>query len=183
MSETTDTLNKLFYHTHFILFVNWKKSAIRTFMRIIASASVFLCIMTFIMYVYKTVIKLHDTDAAGILFFSHQFEIVHDAYESLLDKLGVGFPILIRKKNYFLPIVHAESDYKAPLFVGDRLTVEVRLANLGTTSFTFAYRLLNEQRQVVGTARTVHVTVSKKTKKKIPLPAEMRRAIEKFRRT
>lgn len=135
------------------------------------------------MYTYKTVIKLHDTDAAGILFFSHQFEIVHDAYESLLDKHGVGFPVLILKKNYFLPIVHAESDYKAPLFVGDRITVEVKLAHVGTTSFTFAYRLLNQKNQVVGTARTVHVTVNKKTKKKIPLPAEMRRAIEKIKQS
>ena len=134
------------------------------------------------MHIYKTIIKLHDTDAAGILFFSHQFEIVHDAYESLLEKLGVGFPVLIRKKNYFLPIVHAESDYKAPLFVGDRITVEVELAHLGTTSFTFAYRLLNDKKQLVGTARTVHVTVNKKTKKKIPLPPDMHRAIKKLQR-
>jgi len=133
------------------------------------------------MYTYKTVIKLHDTDAAGILFFSHQFEIIHDAYESFLEKVGVGFPVLIRKKNYFLPIVHAEADYKSPLFVGDRITVEVHLAHVGTTSFTFTYRLLNSKGKLVGTARTVHVTTDKKTKKKIPLPADMRQAIKKMR--
>jgi 1,4-dihydroxy-2-naphthoyl-CoA hydrolase len=135
------------------------------------------------LYIYKTVIKLHDTDAAGILFFSHQFEIIHDAYESLLEKIGVGFPVLIRKKNYFLPIVHAESDYKAPLFVGDRITVEVKLGHVGTSSFTFIYRILNQKRQVVGTARTVHVTVNKKTKKKIPLPPDMRKAIAGLKRS
>ena len=132
------------------------------------------------MYTYKTVIKLHDTDAAGILFFSHQFEIIHDAYESLLAKLGVGFPVLIPKKHYFLPIVHAESDYKAPLFVGDRITVQVELAHRGTTSFTFAYRLFKDKK-LVGTARTVHVTTDKKTKIKIPLPPDMRRAIGKLK--
>ena len=135
------------------------------------------------MSTYKTTIKLHDTDAAGILFFSHQFEIVHDAYESFLEKCGVGFPILIRQKKYFLPIVHAEADYKAPLFVGDRITVQVALEHVGTTSFTFVYKLLNQKRRVVGTARTVHVTIDKKTKKKIPLPTEMRRAIEKLKRS
>ena len=133
------------------------------------------------MYAYQTIIKLHDTDAAGILFFSHQFEIIHDAYEALLAKLGVGFPILIKEKNYFLPIVHAEADYKAPLFVGDRITIQVQLAHVGTTSFTFSYKLLDAKKRLVGTARTVHVTTNKKTKKKIPLPPDMRRAIDKFK--
>ena len=40
------------------------------------------------MYVYQAKIKLHDTDAAGLLFFSQQFEIMHDAYEALLEKIG-----------------------------------------------------------------------------------------------
>ncbi len=133
------------------------------------------------MFVYNTVIHLHHTDAAGILFFSHQFEIIHDAYEALLEKIGFGFAALIRKKKYFLPIVHAESDYKAPLFVGDRLHVEVAVEHIGETSFTFAYKLFNAKKQLVGTARTVHVTVGKKTQKKIPLPKDMRKAIQKLK--
>lgn len=132
------------------------------------------------MYIYKTKIKLHDTDAAGLLFFSHQFELVHDAYESLLEKIGFGFADLIRKRAYFLPIVHAEADYKAPLFVGDEITISVTVATIGTTSFTFAYELRNKKKQLVGTASTVHVTMDKKTSKKIPLPLAMRRAIERL---
>ncbi|MCA9407426.1 MAG: acyl-CoA thioesterase, partial [Candidatus Omnitrophica bacterium] len=62
------------------------------------------------MYTYQTKIKLHETDAAGLLFFSNQFKLIHDAYESLLESLGLSFQELIRNKNYFLPIVHAESD-------------------------------------------------------------------------
>lgn len=134
------------------------------------------------MYTYKTVIKLHDTDAAGLLFFSHQFEIIHDAYESLLEKIGFGFATLIRQKSYFLPIVHAQSDYKAPLFVGDRISVSVHVDDIGTTSFSFYYELRNARQQLVGTARTVHVTIDKKKKKKIPLPPDMRRAIERIYR-
>ena len=133
------------------------------------------------MFVYYTVIHLHHTDSAGLLFFSHQFEIIHDAYEALLERIGFGFATLIREKKYFLPIVHAESDYKAPLFVGDRLRVEVTVEHIGDTSFTFAYQLFNDKKKLVGTARTVHVTTSKKTRKKIPLPADMRKAIQKLK--
>ena len=133
------------------------------------------------MYTYQAKIKLHDTDAAGLLFFSHQFELVHDAYEALLESIGLGFAELIRHKDYFLPIVHAEADYKLPLFVGDRVMIEVSVAAIGTTSFTFAYQLLNEKKKLVGTAETVHVTTDKKSRKKIPLPSDMRQAIEKIK--
>ena len=132
------------------------------------------------MYTYSTIIKLHQTDAAGLLFFSHQFEMIHDAYETLLESIGFGFATLIRDKSYFLPIVHAASDYAAPLFVGDRVTIEVTVAHIGTTSFTFAYKLLDKNKNIVGTAVTVHVTTDKKTREKIPLPSDMRKAIEEL---
>ena len=130
------------------------------------------------MYTYQTKIKLHDTDAAGILFFSHQFELIHDAYETLLETIGFSFAELIRNRDFFLPIIHAESDYKSPLFVGDPVEIQVVVENIGTTSFTFAYKLLNTKKEVVGTAKTVHVTVDKKTHQKIPIPKDMRSKIE-----
>ena len=132
------------------------------------------------MYIYQAKIKLHDTDAAGLLFFSHQFEIIHDAYESLLEKIGFGFAELIRHKDYFLPIIHAESDYKAPLFVGDVLEIQVTVDQIGQTSFTFAYKLLNAKGHLVGTGRTVHVTTDKKTREKISIPKDMRAKIEEL---
>ena len=132
------------------------------------------------MFTYKTAIKLHETDAAGLLFFSHQFKLMHDAYEALLESWGFGFAVLILGKDYFLPIVHAESDFKAPLFVGDRLTIEVKLARLGNTSFTFSYTLRDQKKKVVGTGKTVHVTIDKKTRTKIPLPSDMRATLKKF---
>ena len=132
------------------------------------------------MYTYQHKIKLHETDAAGLLFFSHQLRYVHDAYESLLEQMGLGFAELIKNKDYFLPIVHVESDYKLPLFVGDLLEIQIVVEDIGQTSFTFGYTILNHKKECVGTAKTVHVTISKKTHKKIPLPKEMRVKIEEL---
>jgi 1,4-dihydroxy-2-naphthoyl-CoA hydrolase len=130
------------------------------------------------LYTYQTKIKLHETDAAGLLFFSNQLKLMHDAYESLLETLGVGFAELLRNKNYFLPIVHAEADYKQPLFVGDVIEIQVTVESVGTTSFTFAYQIFGNKENLVGTGKTVHVTIDKKTGKKTPLPPEMRSKIE-----
>ncbi|OGX05649.1 MAG: hypothetical protein A2Z88_10775 [Omnitrophica WOR_2 bacterium GWA2_47_8] len=133
------------------------------------------------MYEYQATIKLHDTDAAGLLFFSNQFKYAHEAYEALLESVGVGFATLIREKSYFLPIVHAESDYKKPLFVGDKIKIQVVVDKIGTTSFSFVYKIFNQKKELAGTAKTVHVTIDKKSKAKIPLPPDMRKAIEKLK--
>jgi len=130
------------------------------------------------MYTYNTTIKLHETDAAGLLFFSNQFKLIHDAYETLLEEIGFGFGELIRSKDYFLPIIHAQADYKRPVFVGDILEIQVRVTDVGETSFTFEYDLLNASKEVVGTAKTVHVTMNQATNQKIPLPNDMRLKIE-----
>ena len=130
------------------------------------------------MFIYQTKIKLHETDAAGLLFFSNQFKIIHDAYEGLLENLGFGFAQLIREKEFFLPIVHTESDYKLPLFVGDLIEVQVFVEKIGKTSFTLSYKLLDTSQRLVGSAQTVHVTIDKATRKKIPLPLDLRSKIE-----
>jgi 1,4-dihydroxy-2-naphthoyl-CoA hydrolase len=134
-----------------------------------------------LMFTYKTKIRLHDTDAAGIIFFANQFKIIHDAYEDLLEKYGWSFQTMLKGTDYFLPIVHAESDYKTPVFVGDKIAVAIKVGHIGETSFSFEYTL-KRGTTLVGTAKTVHVTINQKTRKKIPLPPAMRKALEHYRR-
>ncbi len=130
------------------------------------------------MYIYQTKIHLHETDAAGLLFFGEQFKLMHDAYESLSETIGYSFAALIRERDFFLPIVHAEADYKKPLFVGELLEIQVILHKIGQTSFQFKYKLLDTKQNLVGSGRTVHVTMDKKTKTKIPLPKELREKVQ-----
>jgi 1,4-dihydroxy-2-naphthoyl-CoA hydrolase len=131
------------------------------------------------MFTYTTKIRLHDTDAAGIIFFANQFKIIHDAYEDLLEKFGWSFQKMLKGTDYFLPIVHAESDYKVPVLVGDKITIAIKVGHIGKTSFSFEYTL-KRGKTLVGTAKTVHVTINQKTRKKIPLPSAMRRALELY---
>jgi len=131
------------------------------------------------MFTYKTKIRLHDTDAAGIIFFANQFKIIHDAYEEFLEKFDQSLQSIIKKTNYFQPIVHAESDYKAPVFAGDKIAITVKVGHIGKTSFSLEYTL-KRGKTLVGKAKTVHVTIDQKTRKKIPLPSLLRRALNKY---
>jgi 1,4-dihydroxy-2-naphthoyl-CoA hydrolase len=131
------------------------------------------------MFTYKTKIRMYDTDAAGIIFFANQFRLIHDAYEELLlKKFGFSIQSILKEKKYFQPIVHAESDYKAPLSVGDKITITIKVGHIGNSSFSLEYTL-KRGKMLVGTAKTVHVAVSPKTHKKIPLPSALRRALDR----
>ena len=134
------------------------------------------------MFIHKTKIRLHDTDASGVIFFANQLKIIHDAYEDLLEEFGWSFRTMLKGKKYFLPIVHAESDYKAPLFVGDKIVIAVKVGLIGNASFSFEYTL-KRAKTLVGTAKTVHVTVNQKTRKKIPLPGALRSALSQYQST
>ena len=131
------------------------------------------------MFTFKTKIRLHDTDAAGIIFFANQLKIIHDAYEELLEKSHLDFQTMLKKTDYFLPIVHAESDYKAPVFAGDKIAVTVKVGHIGKTSCSFEYTL-KRGKTLIGTAKTVHVAINQKSRNKIPLPPALRSALKKF---
>ena len=131
------------------------------------------------MFTYKITVKMYDTDAAGILFFGNQFKWVHEAYEEFLESINFSFSDIL-KTDFFVPIVHAEADYKAPLSVGDRITIQVKIDKIGQSSFTITYNILDTNKHVtVGTAKTVHVTVDKQTRKKIAIPTKLREALTK----
>jgi acyl-CoA thioesterase FadM len=97
----------------------------------------------------------------------------------LLETTGWSFQKMLKGTSYFLPIVHAESNYLAPIHVGDKITVAIKVGHIGNTSFSFEYTL-KRGKILVGTAKTVHVTINQKTSKKILLPTAMRRELVKY---
>lgn len=131
------------------------------------------------MFAYEHVVKLHDTDCYGIIFFANQFRFCHDAWQAFLAHDGLplqpdrsGMPVI--------PVmVHAESDYLAKVVVGDRLRIEVALAHLGTTSFALGYRIAGP-RGPTGTAKLVHVCVDPVQDTKLPVPQRLREALHRL---
>ncbi len=123
------------------------------------------------MFRHVRMIQLRDTDATGVLYFADQFKIALETLEFFLKKSGTSLGIIIDKENFLLPIVHAESDYLAPLRVGDEVEITLSVKKIGTSSFTLHYAFHDKEKQIpVGSVSIVHVTVSKETKKSIPIP-------------
>lgn len=125
------------------------------------------------MFTTRNMIRMHDIDMVGILYFPRQFRLVHEALEDFLDSEGYGFDRIWHEENFLFVIVHCESDYLAPLKLGDKIVIQVNVTHIGTTSFTIAYRIYKEDQKLVGTAKTVHVTLEAKSRQKIPIPERL----------
>ncbi len=122
---------------------------------------------------YYTV-KLHDTDAAGILFYANQFKMAHDMYEQFLTRIGFALRERFTIRDFSMPIVHAEADYHQPLQVGDTIEIALSVEKIGTTSFSLKYQMSDLDGISVGIVQTVHVTIDLETGKKIKLPVPFR---------
>jgi 1,4-dihydroxy-2-naphthoyl-CoA hydrolase len=130
------------------------------------------------MFVAKNKVRMHDTDMAGILYFARQFRFAHDALEDFVENEAFDFDKVFHKENFVFVIVHCEADYFAPLRVGDKLEVQVSVEKIGNSSFTMNYRIYREKSEV-GTVKTVHVTLERSSRKKIPIPQDFRQILEK----
>ncbi len=134
-----------------------------------------------IMFTMDFSVRLPDTDAAGILFFGNYFKVAHDAYEAFMESIGFDLSQIILKADFLILIAHAEANYKTPLRLGDKATVELMVESMGRTSFVLSYVLKDLLQNVAATVKTVHVTVDKENEDKIPLPEKLKEKLESFR--
>lgn len=133
------------------------------------------------MFTYTTTIRLHDTDAAGVIYFANQLRIAHEAFETYMQSMQFDLGKLLRTAEYLMPIVHAESAYKTPLVLGDKVEIRLSLEHIGNTSFALLYRLIKKDGTEAGTVRILHVVVDKGSKQKRPIPDQIRSIIEGLR--
>lgn len=123
------------------------------------------------MFIYRRTIHLRQTDATGVLYFPEQLSIALEALEEYFLSKGFTLQEMIETDHFFLPVVHAEADFKAPLRVGDSIEIDLSVSRIGTSSFTLETTLWDKSRSlIVGTTRIVHVAVSQETRLSIPLP-------------
>ena len=130
------------------------------------------------MFIYRTQLRLKDTDATGVLYFSEQFKFALETFEEFLKERGFSWRELMASP-FLLPVVHAEADYIAPLMVGDEMEIRLKVAKVGTSSITLHYSIRDRKRHCeVGKVEIVHVVVDKVTRTSVPIPDFLRVILE-----
>jgi len=129
------------------------------------------------MFTHHTVVRMRDTDAAGIVYFARYFAFAHEAYEAFLEAHQFNLADLLETSEYLIPIVHAEAQYHHPLRVQDTITVKMRCDFIGESSFTLEYQILR-QGKCVCNVKTTHATVKRHTLQKVPIPSSILQALQ-----
>ena len=126
-------------------------------------------------FVHPVTVRLHHTDAAGVIFCSRLLELAHEAYEALLDEAGLGVGRLLAAGDVILPVVAVEAEFSKPIRVGDRLQVELRLSRSGGHSYQVAYRFRDPAGQIKASAVTRHVALDAAGAGPVRLPSPLAR--------
>jgi 1,4-dihydroxy-2-naphthoyl-CoA hydrolase len=128
---------------------------------------------------YPYLTKLHDIDAAGVMFFASYFRLAHDAYESFMAEIGFSLPELI-KQDLRLPLVHSSADFLQPVRHGDTLHIHVRIERIGDTSFTVDYLFVTDQGMQAARMQTRHVLINPEDRRPLALPEPLRLALQPY---
>ena len=125
-------------------------------------------------------VRLPETDAFGIVFHANffiYFDVARVDYLRNLDALRFISPENARNNA----LVHATADFRSPARFDDILVVHARVAEIGSSSFTFEFMTTNKvENRLVAVGRTTLVVLDEKTWRPISVPAEFRELIQKF---
>jgi 1,4-dihydroxy-2-naphthoyl-CoA hydrolase len=126
-------------------------------------------------------VALHDTDAAGVLFYANLFRHAHDAYERFMAAIGWPLDVMIRDGKLALPLVHAEADYRRPMRHGDQVQVAVTVTDIASARFTIGHRFADPTGELLASARTVHAAIDPNGGGRISLPPGLAEALQASR--
>ncbi|MFD4545829.1 acyl-CoA thioesterase [Streptomyces sp. NPDC058466] len=114
-----------------------------------------------------------DTDAAGHYHHSTVVRWVEAAEAVLLSRLGLA--------HLFgsTPRVHFEADYRARLWFGQLVRVELRVAKVGTASLHYAFTVQAEDGEVAATGRMSIAHSAARAAGATPWPDDVREALTK----
>ncbi len=116
--------------------------------------------------------KMHDIDAAGIVFFARFFYYAHDAYEQYLSSQQHSIAKFMQS-GILLPIIHSEADFKAPLVLNEAIEIKLFLKEKRARSFSLEYHFINSDAEIKAIVQTVHVCMDHKRGKKCNLPVRL----------
>jgi len=124
-------------------------------------------------------VRLPETDAMGVVFHGNYFTYLEVGRVDYLLNLGLtagNRPI----RDFDNVVVAAHLDFRAPARLHDLLKIEVRVAEIRTTSIRFSFRILNRRSNVlVAEGHTVHCAIDDEFRP-VPVPDSFRQTIDRY---
>src|SRR5438067_13802781 len=131
-------------------------------------------------------VRRGDVDAAGIIFYGSYIRFFEIAETELFRAVGLPYGVVFDELNIWLPRVHLECDFHRAAQLDDLLEVSVYVGKVGRTSMRLNFEVRRKgddgriEADLIATAHFVLVAAGRDGLKPVPVPAELRRALEPY---
>lgn len=134
--------------------------------------------MASLLFNYPLTTRMHDIDAAGVMFFARFFYHIHDAYEEFLNHHGQSIKHIL-SSEIILPISHTEADFKAPVFLNETIHIEISLQKIAADNFILNYQFIDSSGKIRAAVQTHHVCLNSNSKQRQTLPEAIHQLLTK----
>ena len=98
---------------------------------------------------YRTVVAPSDCDVLNHMNVSGYFQACSDGVFSLQTNLGLGLSDIRDGRKLSFAVVHAESDFKSEVMVGEVIYMQSGIEEIGGKSIVFRHRLLRAEDDIL----------------------------------
>lgn len=126
-------------------------------------------------------IRFSHCDPAGIVFYPQYFVILNGFMEDWFSEgLGVDFADMVTRRRLGIPTARIDCTFLRPSRLGDRLRLGVVVTRVGESSISIEVQGKVGDELRLKAVQTL-VVMSLDAMKAIPIPAEIRSALERYR--
>jgi acyl-CoA thioester hydrolase len=131
-------------------------------------------------------VRWGDVDAASIIFYGAYIRFFEIAETELFRTVGMSYGKVFDELDIWLPRVHLECDFLRAPRLDDLLEVSVYVGKIGRTSLRLNFEVRRKtedgtiEKDLMATAHFVLVATDRANLKPIPVPDELRHALEAY---
>lgn len=124
-------------------------------------------------FISKIRVSYSDTDQMGFVHHSNYLRYYETARWNLFRHLGTPYKE-IEEAGLLLPVIDVEIQYLKPAFYDEELLIETVITGMRGAKLVVENKLLNQERDVINTARITLAFVNGQSKKpcKPPVPLQ-----------
>ena len=137
-------------------------------------------------FIIEERVRWGDVDAARIIFYGSYIRFFEIAETELFRAVGMPYGKIFDELDIWLPRVHLECDFHRAAQMDDLLEVSVYVGRIGTTSLRLNFEVRRKtedgtiEKDLMAAAHFVLVSTDRKDLKPLPVPDELRRALEPY---
>ncbi len=105
-------------------------------------------------------VRYSEVDRMGFAYYGHYATWFEVGRVEALRKIGVSYKEL-EDRGVVLPVKHYEVDFIKPVFYDDLITIRTIVPKIPDVRFEFEYEILNDQKELLCTAKTTLFFYSK----------------------